>query len=32
MFQVSQETLSGGEWAQSTRGFYNYFCLNFHVI
>jgi len=29
MFQVSQETLSDGEWAQSTRGFYKCFPLVF---
>jgi len=27
MFQVSQETLSGGEWAQGTRGFITVFGL-----
>jgi len=32
MLQVSQETLSGGEWAQCTRGFYNYFLFNLYVI
>ena len=27
MFQVSQELLSSGEWAQSTWGIYNYFIV-----